>query len=144
MRNYMEISFLANSINEGFARLAVSGFAAQLNPTMEELADIKTAVSEAVTNAIVHGYENRIGDVHITTSYDERRIIKIEITDKGKGISNIEKARQPFYTTKPDMDRSGMGFTVMETFMDSIEIISKKDEGTKVIMTKYISKQDND
>ena len=144
MRNYMEVSFHGNSINEGFARIAVSGFAVQLNPTLEDLADIKTAVSEAVTNSIVHGYENRIGEVRIKCFYDETRILRIEISDKGKGITNVEKARQPFYTTKPDMDRSGMGFTVMETFMDSIEIKSEKDEGTTVIMTKYISKPDNE
>lgn len=144
MRNYMEVSFLANSINEGFARIAVSGFAVQLNPTLEDLADIKTAVSEAVTNSIVHGYENRIGEVYIKCFYDETRVLRIEISDKGKGITNIDKARQPFYTTKPDMDRSGMGFTVMETFMDSIEIKSEKDEGTTVIMTKYINKPDNE
>lgn len=144
MRNYMEVSFLGSSINEGFARLAVSGFAAQLNPTLEELADIKTAVSEAVTNSIVHGYENRIGQVYIKCSYDDTRILKIEIRDKGKGIVNIDKARQPFYTTKPDMDRSGMGFTVMETFMDTIEIQSEKDEGTTVLMTKYINKPDHE
>lgn len=144
MRNYMEVSFLGSSINEGFARLAVSGFAAQLNPTLEELADIKTAVSEAVTNSIVHGYENRIGQVYIKCCYDDTRILKIEIRDKGKGIINIEKARQPFYTTKPDMDRSGMGFTVMETFMDTIEIQSAKDEGTTVLMTKYINKPDHE
>lgn len=138
MKNNMEVKFVASSINEGFARLAVSGFAAQLNPTLEDLADIKTAVSEAVTNAIVHGYENVIGQVTIRCAYDDRRILSIEIEDKGRGITNIEKARQPFYTSKPDMDRSGMGFTVMETFMDSVEIVSQKDEGTKVTMTKFI------
>lgn len=144
MKNHMKVSFLGSSINEGFARIAVSGFAAQLNPTLEDLADIKTAVSEAVTNSIVHGYENRIGEVKIKCSYDETRVLHIEIEDKGKGIVNLDKARQPFYTTKPDMDRSGMGFTVMETFMDSVEIQSEKDEGTKVIMTKYINKPENE
>ena len=144
MKNHMEVSFLGSSINEGFARIAVSGFAAQLNPTLEDLADIKTAVSEAVTNSIVHGYENMVGEVKIKCSYDDDRILRIEVEDTGKGIVNIEKARQPFYTSKPDMDRSGMGFTVMETFMDSIEIHSEKDEGTKVIMTKYIDKLKNE
>lgn len=144
MKNHMEVSFLGSSINEGFARIAVSGFAAQLNPTLEDLADIKTAVSEAVTNSIVHGYENMVGEVKIKCSYDDDRILRIEVEDTGKGIVNIEKARQPFYTSKPDMDRSGMGFTVMETFMDSIEIHSEKDEGTKVVMTKYIDKLKNE
>lgn len=144
MKNHMEVSFLGSSINEGFARIAVSGFAAQLNPTLEDLADIKTAVSEAVTNSIVHGYENMVGVVKIKCSYDDDRILRIEVEDTGKGIVNIEKARQPFYTSKPDMDRSGMGFTVMETFMDSIEIHSEKDEGTKVVMTKYIDKLKNE
>lgn len=144
MKNHMEVSFLGSSINEGFARIAVSGFAAQLNPTLEDLADIKTAVSEAVTNSIVHGYENTVGEVKIKCSYDDDRILRIEVEDTGKGIVNIEKARQPFYTSKPDMDRSGMGFTVMETFMDSIEIHSEKDEGTKVVMTKYIDKLKNE
>lgn len=138
MNNHMEVTFSANSINEGFARLAVSGFAAQLNPTLEDLADIKTSVSEAVTNAIVHGYENMVGEVVIKCNYDDKRILTIQIEDSGKGIANIDKARQPFYTSKPDMDRSGMGFTVMETFMDSVEIVSEKDQGTRVCMTKHI------
>ena len=103
MKNHMEVSFLGSSINEGFARIAVSGFAAQLNPTLEDLADIKTAVSEAVTNSIVHGYENMVGEVKIKCSYDDDRILRIEVEDTGKGIVNIEKARQPFYTSKPDI-----------------------------------------
>ena len=144
MKNHMEVSFLGNSINESFARVAVSGFAAQLNPTLEDLADIKTAVSEAVTNSIVHGYENAVGEVYIRCSYGDERVLRIEIEDKGKGILNIEKARQPFYTTKPDMDRSGMGFTVMETFMDSLEIHSEKDKGTRVVIAKYIKKPEDD
>lgn len=133
--NYMKLEFLSKSSNESFARVVVAAFAAQLDPTIEELSDIKTAVSEAVTNAIIHGYEYREGMVFI-----ESRIIngeiEIIIEDKGMGIIDIEQAREPFYTSKPNLERSGMGFTVMETFMDSLQITSIKGEGTTVKMTK--------
>jgi stage II sporulation protein AB (anti-sigma F factor) len=138
VKNEMKLSFLSRSQNEAFARVAVAAFAAQLDPTLEEIADIKTAVSEAVTNAIIHGYDNPNEMVEIITRiYDN--CVEIEVIDQGKGIENIELARQPLYTSKPELERSGMGFTVMETFMDELEVISAPSQGTKVRMVKYIS-----
>lgn len=136
--NEMRLEFQSKSQNESFARSAVAAFAAQLDPTLEEIADIKTAVSEAVTNAIIHGYENDATEYVkvITKIFDEG--ILIEVIDGGKGIDDIEKARQPLYTSKPDLERSGMGFTVMETFMDEVEVKSEPNKGTTVKMIKYI------
>lgn len=140
IKNEMHLEFLSKSQNESFARAAVAAFASQLDPTLEEIADIKTAVSEAVTNAIIHGYENdpekyvRV----ITKIYDN--CVSIEVIDFGKGIEDIEAARQPLYTSRPELERSGMGFTVMETFMDKVEVISAPDKGTTVKMIKYINK----
>ncbi|CAK7071571.1 anti-sigma F factor [Tissierella sp. P1] len=134
-KNYMKLEFLSKSNNESFARVVVAAFASQLDPTLEELSDIKTAVSEAVTNAIIHGYEYGEGIV-IVESRIEGNEIEIIIEDKGMGIVDIDKAREPFYTSKPNLERSGMGFTVMETFMDSLEIESIKGKGTIVRMTK--------
>ena len=134
--NEMKLEFLSKSQNEGFARVAVAAFAAQLDPTLEEIADIKTAVSEAVTNAIIHGYENTIGYVTITTKVFENGIV-IDIIDNGKGIEDIAKARQPLFTSRPELERSGMGFTVMETFMDEVEVTSSLGKGTHVRMTKH-------
>lgn len=131
----MKLEFLSKSSNESFARVVVAAFASQLDPTLEELSDIKTAVSEAVTNAIIHGYEYREGIVIAELKITGEEI-EIIVEDKGIGISNIEKAREPFYTSKPNLERSGMGFTVMETFMDSLEIESIKGEGTIVRMRK--------
>ncbi len=131
----MKLEFLSKSNNESFARVVVAAFASQLDPTLEELSDIKTAVSEAVTNAIIHGYEYREGIV-ILESKIEGDEIEIIVEDKGMGIADIDKAREPFYTSKPNLERSGMGFTVMETFMDSLQIESIKGKGTKVRMTK--------
>lgn len=131
----MKLEFLSKSSNESFARVVVAAFASQLDPTLEELSDIKTAVSEAVTNAIIHGYEYREGIVIVESKITGEEI-EIIVEDKGIGISNIEKAREPFYTSKPNLERSGMGFTVMETFMDSLEIESIKGEGTIVRMRK--------
>lgn len=136
--NLMSISFNSNSKNESFARTSVAAFVVQLDPTLDEITDIKTAVSEAVTNAIIHGYENEKGTIYINCGIKEN-IVYIEIKDNGKGIDNIEKAREPLYTSKPEMERSGMGFTVIETFMDEVKIESKKDEGTTIYMTKKIS-----
>lgn len=133
--NYMKLEFLSKSSNESFARVVVAAFASQLDPTIEELSDIKTAVSEAVTNAIIHGYEYREGLVLIESRINDDEI-EIIIEDKGMGITDIEQAREPFYTSKPNLERSGMGFTVMETFMDSLQITSIKGEGTTVRMTK--------
>lgn len=134
-RMYMEID--AISENESFARVAVATFASRLNPTLEEIADIKTAVSEAVTNAIIHGYDGKEGIVYITCEIDEN-VIHITIEDKGKGIDNVEKAREPLFTTKPDEDRSGMGFVFMEVFMDELFVESKLSEGTIIKMSKKI------
>ena len=133
----MKIEFISKSANEAFARISVAAFASQLDPTIEELADIKTAVSEAVTNSIIHGYERKQGIVKVFARLRENEII-IEISDKGKGIENIDIAKEPLYTTKPNLERSGMGFTIMESFMDSVEIESVVGLGTKITMTKKI------
>ena len=135
--NEMKLEFISKSANEAFARAALAAFAAQLDPTIEELSDIKTAVSEAVTNCIIHGYENKQGIVKIMARLKEDEII-IEISDKGKGIENIEMAKEPLYTTKPNLERSGMGFTIMESFMDTMEIESIVGLGTKITMSKKI------
>lgn len=137
--NEMEIRFDSRSENEGFARVSVASFLTQLNPTVEEVADVKTAVSEAVTNAIIHGYEQRVETVRIHCSI-ENQLFTVEISDRGKGIANVEKAMEPMFTTKPEDDRSGMGFSFMEAFMDSVEVESKVGEGTRVKMTKTIGK----
>lgn len=137
--NEMEIRFDSRSENEGFARVSVASFLTQLDPTVEEVADVKTAVSEAVTNAIIHGYEQRVETVRIHCSI-ENQLFTVEISDRGKGIANVEKAMEPMFTTKPEDDRSGMGFSFMEAFMDSVEVESKVGEGTSVKMTKTIGK----
>ncbi len=141
MENIMKLEFLSKSNNESFARIAVSAFAAQLDPTIDQMADIKTAVSEAVTNSIIHGYENMEGVITIVCKIIDKTI-EIEISDKGKGIENINLARQALYTSKPDLERSGMGFTIMESFMDELEIESNLKLGTKVIMKKKISQKE--
>ena len=135
--NEMKLEFLSKSQNESFARSVVAAFVAQLDPTIEELAEIKTAVSEAVTNAIIHGYSREIGIVVIVSRIIGNRV-EIEVKDFGVGIADIELARQPLYTSKPELERSGMGFTVMETFMDKVEVESKTGEGTTIYMTKTI------
>ena len=137
--NEMEIRFDSRSETEGFARVSVASFLTQLNPTVEEVADVKTAVSEAVTNAIIHGYEQRVETVRIHCSI-ENQLFTVEISDRGKGIANVEKAMEPMFTTKPEDDRSGMGFSFMEAFMDTVEVESKVGEGTSVKMTKTIGK----
>ena len=133
--NEMKLEILSKSQNEAFARVVVGAFASQLDPTIEEIADVKTAVSEAVTNCIIHGYENSQGLITIKANIKDNTL-EVEIIDHGKGIENIEEAREPLYTSKPELERSGMGFTVMETFMDSLKVNSKIGEGTTVIMTK--------
>ena len=138
--NEMKLEFISKSSNEAFARVAVAAFAAQLDPTIEELADIKTAVSEAVTNSIIHGYEDKQGLIKIMCRLIDNKII-IEISDKGKGIEDIEAAKEPLYTTKPNLERSGMGFTIIESFMDSMEIESILGLGTKVTMVKTIKEK---
>ena len=136
--NTMQIDFLSRSSNEGFARLAVAGFAAQLDPTLEELGDIKTAVSEAVTNAIVHAYPHSIGKIRICARLYENRLLELRIQDWGVGISDVEKARQPMYTTGGE-ERSGMGFTIMESFMDALRVRSAPGKGTTVVMKRKIT-----
>ena len=137
-KNSMTLTFPSLTQNEAFARMAVSAFIMPLDPTISEITDIKTAVSEAVTNAIIHGYEGANGDVKIFCTYNKDEIF-IEITDFGKGIDDIEQAMAPLYTSKPELERSGLGFTVMETFMDRLEVISKLEDGTKVTMYKKLS-----
>lgn len=139
--NEMKLEFLSKSNNEAFARISVAAFASQLDPTIEEMADIKTAVSEAVTNSIVHGYENMNGMVKIICKIFAN-CIEIEISDTGKGIENVEMARKPLYTSKPNLERSGMGFTIMESFMDEVSVESVFGLGTKVTMKKFIKKED--
>lgn len=142
--NEMKLEFISKSSNEAFARIAVAAFASQLDPTIEELADIKTAVSEAVTNSIIHGYDKKQGVVKISSWLKENEII-IEVSDKGKGIENVEMAKEPLYTTKPNLERSGMGFTIIESFMDKMEVESVVGLGTKVTMSKTIKpKEDKD
>lgn len=136
-KNEMKVSFDARSVNEGFARVAVAAFIAELNPTLDEVADVKTAVSEAVTNAIIHGYDNPNEQVQLTCKIEKNRV-EIEVIDTGKGISDVEKAMEPFYTTKPELERSGMGFAFMEAFMDEVQVKSAVGEGTRVWMCKKI------
>jgi stage II sporulation protein AB (anti-sigma F factor) len=135
--NKMTLTIKSLSSNEAFARVAVSSFVSQLNLTVSDIIDIKTAVSEAVTNAIIHGYENTVGDIKISCTIKSSKIY-IEISDQGSGIDDISKALTPLYTSKPDMDRSGLGFTVMETFMDDMSVASEKGAGTKICLTKNI------
>jgi len=139
MRNEMQLQFYALSQNESFARVTVASFIAQLDPTLDELTEIKTVVSEAVTNAIIHGYEgNTSGIVYINLAIDDG-FVDLTIRDEGVGISDIEEARQPLFTTKPELERSGMGFTIMENFMDDIEIESQPGLGTIVRLKKHLA-----
>lgn len=140
--NEMKLEFISKLTNESFARVCVAAFAAQLDPTIEELADIKTAVSEAVTNCIIHAYEDRQGIIKIISRLKAEEII-IEISDNGKGIENIAMAKEPLYTTKPNLERSGMGFTIMESFMDTMDIQSIVGLGTKVIISKRIKERED-
>ena len=143
--NEMELLFDASSENEGFARVAVSAFMTGLNPTLEEVSDVKTAVSEAVTNAIIHGYgfvkqeeevKNKIR-LHCST---QGKNIRISVEDKGVGIEDVHKAMEPLFTTKPELERSGMGFAFMEAFMDDVQVYSVVGEGTRVVMEKTLGK----
>jgi len=135
--NEMEVHFLSVPENEAFARLVIAAFAVQLSPTVAEIADVKTAVSEAVTNAIVHGYEGTRGVVTMRAMIDGATLA-IEITDRGRGISNVEQAMEPFFTNHPEQERSGMGFAVMQTFMDEVEVQSTPGSGTSVRLRKRI------
>ena len=137
MRNSMKAEFMSLSQNEGLARMTASAFAAQFDPTVEELSDIRTAVSEAVTNAIIHGYMDRAGTVYMEFLRDDDELT-ITVRDTGRGIADVELAMQPFYTSMPEMERSGMGFAVMEAFMDSVEVTSELMQGTAVTMRKRL------
>lgn len=139
--NEMKLEFLSKGSNEAFARITVAAFASQLDPTIEELADIKTAVSEAVTNCIIHAYENRQGIIRINAKLKDNQIT-IQISDNGRGIENVDVAKEPLYTTKPNLERSGMGFTIMESFMDNMKVESIVGLGTKVTLTKTIKRQE--
>ena len=138
MENYVTLEFLSRSSNEGFARVAAAGFAAQLDPTLDELGDIKTAVSEAVTNAIVHGYPDQLGKIVMKLKLLENNTLEITVRDWGRGIEDIQQARQPLFTTGGD-ERSGMGFTIMESFMDRLTVKSTPGRGTTVTMRRRIS-----
>ena len=141
--NEMKLDFISKSNNEAFARITVAAFVSTLDPTIEEIADIKTAVSEAVTNSIVHGYEDKLGLITITCKIKYREVT-IEISDNGKGIENVEMAKQPLYTSKPNLERSGMGFTIMESFMDDLKVESVLGVGTKVTMKKTLKEIEED
>lgn len=136
--NEMKLSFSARSENEAFARIAVAAFVSQLDPTLEELNDLKTAVSEAVTNAIIHGYESDPAKLVTIEAVIDRDTVSIVIRDEGLGIEDVELARQPLFTSKPELERSGMGFTIMENFMDRFEVSSTVGGGTRVDMQKRI------
>ena len=139
MNNHIEVKFMSKSENESFARTVVAAFTAPLDPTLEEMADIKTAVSEAVTNSIVHGYTDTSGYVYMECRAEDKRLT-VTVKDNGKGIEDVKKAMEPLFTTNTDGERSGMGFTVMETFMDNIKVDSIVGVGTKVTMTKEIGR----
>uniref|UniRef100_UPI004056BDA1 anti-sigma F factor n=1 Tax=Agathobacter sp. TaxID=2021311 RepID=UPI004056BDA1 len=139
--NRVSMKFSAKSVNEGFARMAVTAFMAEMNPTLDEMEDVKTAVSEAVTNAIIHGYqEDESKQVDMLCKREQNKLTII-IEDFGVGIEDVETAKQPFYTTRGEEERSGMGFAFMEAFMDEMEVISKLGEGTRIIMAKYIERE---
>ena len=139
MSNIMEVKFSAKSENESLARIIAASFAAKLDPTLDEMADIKTAVSEAVTNAIIHGYDEDESKFVYLKCRLEGNKIEIKVEDEGNGIEDVDLAMQPLYTSKPELERSGMGFSVMESFMDDVKVSSIKDKGTKVTMLKNIS-----
>ena len=138
-QNHMQVIFDAKSVNESLARMVVTAFMTDMNPTLEQVSDVKTAVSEAVTNAIIHGYENKEDSVELCCDRDGQQLI-VTVEDHGVGIADVERARNPFYTTKPELERSGMGFTFMEAFMDKVEVCSQLGVGPKVVMWKYIER----
>ena len=140
--NYIALEFLSRSVNEGFARTAAAAFAAQLDPTLDELGDIKTAVSEAVTNAIVHAYPDSLGRISLRVSIFDGNVLEIVVRDWGCGIPNVDKAREPLFTTGGE-ERSGMGFTIMESFTDALVVRSKPGKGTVVTMKRRIAQRSN-
>ena len=139
-KEHVRLEFESNSRNEEFARVVAAVFMSRLDPTLEETQDVKTAVSEAVTNAIIHGYEDETKQVELTCDQNGQQLV-VTVEDHGVGIEDLEQALQPFFTTKPELERSGMGFSFMEAFMDRIEVRSKKGEGTRVVMWKYIERE---
>lgn len=139
--NQVTVEFVSNPENEKLARVMISAFSTILDPTLEEMADMKTAVSEAVTNSIIHGYEKKRGMIRMELQRKNRTVI-VKISDKGEGIENIEKAMEPLFTTKPDQERTGMGFSFMEAFMDELDVVSKVGEGTTVTMKRTIPKRE--
>ncbi|MBQ6895884.1 MAG: anti-sigma F factor [Oscillospiraceae bacterium] len=140
-QNFIKLNFPSKSVNEGFARSAVAAFCAQLDPTVEQINDIKTAVSEAVTNCIVHGYRDTFGIIYITATITDNTV-KIKIADKGVGIEDVNRAMQPLFTTDTAGERAGIGFAVMQSFMDSVKVKSALGKGTRVVMTKKIKPRD--
>lgn len=140
-KNEVNIELDSISSNEAFARMVTVAFLAPLDPTLDELSDIKTAVSEAITNSIIHGYEKSKGKIYMNMKLEDNKF-SVEIIDKGVGINDVKKAMEPMYTTKEEEDRSGMGFCFMEVFMDELKVESKPLEGTKIVMTKYINRED--
>lgn len=140
--NKMSIEFISKSENEAFARVAISAFIAQIDPLVDEITDVKTAVSEAVTNSIIHGYEGREDGIIRIDAELYKRCVTISVTDNGKGIGDIKKAMEPLYTSRPDLERSGMGFTVMQSFMDDLKVESEEGKFTKVIIKKKFTSID--
>ncbi|OWZ83983.1 anti-sigma F factor [Natranaerobius trueperi] len=136
--NYMELWVSSNSQNESFCRVVVAAFVSRIDPTIEEINDIKTAVSEAVTNSIIHGYPNDNGNIKLTAEIKKDELF-LRVQDFGVGIKNLDKAKEPLYTTRPELERSGMGFTIMENFMDEVEVKSAPNEGTLITMSKKFS-----
>mgnify|MGYP001043956310 CR=1 FL=1 len=141
--NFMELAFSAQSENEAFARTAAAAFVMPLNPTLEEVSDIKTAISEAVTNAILHGYNQNSEGIVRMSCLREGRTLTFYIMDNGVGMEDVEKAMEPLYTSKPELERSGMGFSFMQAFMDTLSVVSEPGKGTKVTMIKTIEQQEN-
>lgn len=142
IKNQFKMTILSQSANESFSRAAVVAFIAQLDPTVDELADIKTAVSEAVTNCIVHAYKEGEGRIYIDVKYDDKNVVTVKITDKGCGIEDVGRAMEPMYTTCTTGERAGLGFAVMQSFMDKLKVVSKLGKGTCVTMTKRISQKE--
>ncbi len=140
--NEMNLNFLSKSVNESFARMAISAFITQLDPTIDELSDIKTAISEAVTNSIIHGYKEKFGIIYINSKIFENGKIVIKVRDKGCGIENVPQAMEPLFTTGGS-ERSGLGFAVMQSFMDKIKVISKVGKGTTVILEKFLIRRNS-
>lgn len=140
MKQEMKLEIDSTASNEAFARVVVTAFLTRLNPTMEEVADVKTAVSEAVTNAIIHGYREQVHKIELEAAIEED-VLTVSIQDFGVGIADIEKAMEPLYTTRSDLERSGMGFVFMEAFMDTVKVESRLEEGTRVTMTKKIGRR---